>query len=561
MNAGMALDGMHRWIDVSMDRWEWRPMTKLRNHEPGGARRSASRLTTCAALCGLALAGALLMLPACGGSTSSETAPAAKATDAAETPRGLRVKTAGVTPGYVLFSPLLSGTTYLIDEDGKVVHTWESDYAPFGSVHLLDNGNLLRTARQPVIETFKGGGQGGRIQEFTWDGKLVWEFVYATPEHLLHHDIEVLPNGNILGIAWESKTVKQAQQAGRRAELLPEKGLWPDKIVEIEPTRPEGGRVVWEWHMWDHLIQDYDKKAANFGDPAAKPWRININGDGKLREIDPAELEQLKALGYVPDDADAKDLSSDLLHTNAIAYNPALDQIVVSTPRFNEIWVIDHSTTTQQAAASSGGKGGRGGDLLYRWGNPKTYGRGVEADQKLFGQHDVRWIPEGRPGAGHLTVFNNGLEGPEGKFSAVIEIETPVNADGRYELPESGPFGPAEPVWSYMAPDKVSFLSPFISGAERLANGNTMICAGAPGRFLEVTAGGEIVWEYWTLFSGNLRMPDGGLPQPVGKDTYAIFRATKIPTGHPGLAGRELKPLDPQPEPVKGPEVPDEPKP
>jgi hypothetical protein len=507
----------------------------------------------------LALAiAALLILPRCGSSPSSESGPAAKKTDAAaEVPRGLRARNTGVTPGHVLFSPLLSGTTYLIDEDGKVVHTWESDYAPSGSVYFLENGNLMRTAREPVVEIFKGGGQGGRIQEFDWDGKLVWEFVYASAEHLLHHDIEPLPNGNILVLAWESKTVKQAQQAGRRAELLPEKGLWPDMILEIEPTRPAGGRVVWEWHMWDHLIQDHDKKAANFGDPAAQPWRININGDGKLREIDPAELERLKALGYVPDDADAKDLNSDLLHTNAIAYNPELDQIVVSTPRFNEIWVIDHSTTTQQATGSSGGKGGRGGDLLYRWGNPKTYGRGTEADQKLFAQHDVRWIPIGRPGAGHLTVFNNGLKSPEGDHSAVLEIAPPVNAQGRYDLPESGPFGPAEPVWSYMAPDKVSFLSPFISGAERLANGNTLICSGADGRFLEVTPGGEIVWEYWTLFSGNIRTPDGSTPHPVGKSTYAVFRATKLPPGHPGLAGRDLKPLDPQPAPVQGP-VPEE---
>jgi hypothetical protein len=457
-----------------------------------------------------------------------------------------------------LFAPLLSGTTYLIDEDGQVVHSWESGYAPSGSVYFLDNGNLVRTVREPKVETFNGGGQGGRIQEFTWDGEVVWEFVHASAEYLLHHDIEILPNGNILAIAWERKTVAQAQQAGRRPELLPENGLWPDMILEIEPTRPQGGRVVWEWHMWDHLIQDHDPKLENYGDPASKPWRININGDGKLQEIDAAELERLQALGYVPDDADAEDLNSDLLHTNAIAYNADLDQIVVSTPRFNEIWVIDHSTTTQQAAGSSGGRGGRGGDLLYRWGNPRTYGRGTEADQKLFAQHDVRWVRGGFPGAGHLTVFNNSLKAPEGNYSAVFELAPPLNSEGRYALPESEAFGPSEPAWSYTAPDKVSFSSPFISGAERLANGNTLICSGAQGRFFEVTPAGEIVWEYWTLFSGNIRTPDGSTPHPVGENTYAVFRASKIPPDHAGLAGRNLRPLDPQPEPVKGPEVPEE---
>ncbi len=512
--------------------------------------RTAARRT----LLGLALAGSLLMWSGCGASTESQPAEGSEA----DVARGLRSKTAGVTPGYVLFAPLLSDTTYLIDEDGRVTHTWESDYAPSGGVYFLENGNLMRTAREPVLATFSGGGQGGRIQEFTWEGELVWDFVYATPDYLSHHDIEVLPNGNVLAIAWERKTVEQAQRAGRRPDLLPEKGLWPDKIVEIEPMRPDGGRVVWEWHMWDHLIQDYDPQAANYGDPSEKPWRININGDGKVQEVDPAELEQLKALGYVPDDADAEDLSSDLLHVNAVAYNAELDQIVVSTPRFNEIWIIDHSTTTAEAAGSSGGRGGRGGDLLYRWGNPRTYGRGAESDQKLFAQHDVRWIRPGFPGAGHLTVFNNGLEGPEGKYSAVFEIAAPVTPQGRYELSDSAPFGPPEPAWSYTAADKVSFSSGFISGAERLANGNTMICSGAQGRFFEVTPDGEIVWEYWTPYSGNVSTPDGSMPQPVGEDTYAVFRATKISPDHPGLAGRDLSPLSPQPEPVKRREAPKE---
>lgn len=514
-----------------------------------------SRMRPATTRASAALVAALMTLIGCGGTTSTESG---STEEAAEVPRGLRVKEDGVAPGYVLFAPLLSDATYLIDEDGQVVHTWVSKYSPSGAVYFLENGNLMHTAREPVLKTFSGGGQGGRIEEFTWAGELIWEFVYSTEDYLLHHDIEILPNGNILAISWEMRTVEEARQAGRRPELLPEKGIWPDKIIEIEPLRPSGGRVVWEWHMWDHLIQDYDEKADNYGDPAEKPWKININGDGKLQEIDPEELEQLKALGYVPDDADADDLSSDLLHVNAIDYNEELDQIVVSTPKFNEVWVIDHSTTSEQAAGSSGGRGARGGDLLYRWGNPRTYDRGSEEDQKLFAQHDVRWVGKGLPGVGRLTVFNNGLEGPEGKYSAVTEIATPLTSEGRYELSATEAFGPSEPAWSYTAPDKVSFSSPFISGAERPSNGNTLICSGAQGRFFEVTPDGEIVWEYWTLYSGNVKNPDGTLPQPVGENTYAVFRASKIAPDHPGLAGRELKPLDPQPEPVTGPDVPPE---
>lgn len=58
---------------------------------------------------------------------------------------------------------------------------------------------------------------------------------------------------------------------------------------------------------------------------------------------------------------------------NGIDYNPVLDQIALSTHNLNEWYIIDHSTTTAEAATSSGGNSGKGGDLLYRWGNPAAY--------------------------------------------------------------------------------------------------------------------------------------------------------------------------------------------
>ena len=116
----------------------------------------------------------LILIPACAGpeSAGDDSAPDGTTVEKGEVPRGLRLKTAEMTPGYVYFSPLLSDTTYVIDSDGQVVHTWKSDFAPSGSMYLLDNGNLLRTAREPDVAVFKGGGQGGRIQEFSWDGEL-----------------------------------------------------------------------------------------------------------------------------------------------------------------------------------------------------------------------------------------------------------------------------------------------------------------------------------------------------------------------------------------------------
>ena len=462
--------------------------------------------------------------------------------------RGLRLKTKETAPGYVAYNPLLSDTTYLLNEKGQVVHTWKSDYTPSGSVYLLDNGSILRGGRNPNLEVFSGGGQGGRIQEIAQDGTLLWDWEYASEEHLSHHDIEPLPNGNVLIIAWESKTPQEASAVGRRPDLIPKAGVWPDLIIEVEPQRPNGGKIVWEWHAWDHLVQNIDEDLPNYGEPSQHPERIDINANEAAMDIDPQELARLKAIGYVPDDADAEDLKSDLFHSNAIAYNAELDHIVISVPNFNEIWIIDHSTTAEEAAGKTGGRSGKGGDLLYRWGNPKSYGRGKEEDQKLFFQHNIHWIDKGLPGAGNLLVFNNALKGPEGGYSAIYEWAPRTNSDGSYMVPADTAFGPAQPDWKYEAPDKVSFSSPFISGTQRLPNGNTLICSGAPGRIFEVTSDGEIVWEFYDPFSGSVVMPDGSQPQPVGPFIHAVFRATKIAPDHPGLKGLDLEPLDPQPK-------------
>ncbi|MDP6580000.1 MAG: hypothetical protein QF681_05025 [Vicinamibacterales bacterium] len=191
--------------------------------------------------------------------------------------------------------------------------------------------------------------------------------------------------------------------------------------------------------------------------------------------------------------------------------------------------------------------------MLYRWGNPSSYGRGGDAEQRTFAQHDVRWIPPGLPGAGHLLVFSNNVPGPEAPHSEVLEIAPEIDDAGRYVLTGADPFGPADPTWSYVAPDQASFHSPFISGAHRLPDGHTLITSGAQGRFFEVTPEGEIVWEYWSRTSGDVRMPDGSLPHPVEQFPYAVFRATKILPDHPALQGRELMPLDPQPSIVAPP--------
>ena len=140
-------------------------------------------------------------------------------------------------------------------------------------------------------------------------------------------------------------------------------------------------------------------------------------------------------------------------------------------------------------------------------------------------------------------------------YSAVFEITPPTDKNGNYLIEKGKAFGPGKPLWTYTAKDSVSFFSSFISGAERMNNGNTFIDEGARGRFFEVTREGKIVWEYLNPFRGEVRKVNGD-PVPVMPLTYFEFRANFIPADHPGLANKKLEPLNPQPTVFKLPQPP-----
>src|SRR5262249_46613532 len=120
--------------------------------------------------------------------------------------------------GYTLVAPLNSRKTHLIDMDGRVVHTWTSDCTPALIPYLLDNGNLLRPGTVPRFSPTPG--LGGRVQEFTWDGQLVWDYTFDGKNQHPHHDITRLPNGNILMIISDRKSAAEVLAAGRRAERI-----------------------------------------------------------------------------------------------------------------------------------------------------------------------------------------------------------------------------------------------------------------------------------------------------------------------------------------------------
>ena len=291
--------------------------------------------------------------------------------------------------------------------EGHVVQSWKSDCNPGLSAYLLTNsGNLLRAGADRAIRRSSEGGPGGQVQEFTWDGKLVWDYSYHSDSELPNHDICKLPNGNVLMIVWEKKSSKDAIAAGRRPETVTSDSyMLSGKILEVQPTGKTTGKIVWEWHAWDHLVQDFDEKKPHHGDVGAHPELIDLNfGENTIAAMvaKPEELEKLRAIGYVGGAGrKPQRAQTDWLHINAVARNAELDQIVAQASSSSaRLWVIDHSTKTAESAGHKGGKSGKGGDLLYRWGNPRAYRAGTVKDQKLFGQHNTHWIAKGLPGRG-----------------------------------------------------------------------------------------------------------------------------------------------------------------
>ncbi|MFC1554230.1 aryl-sulfate sulfotransferase [candidate division KSB1 bacterium] len=411
--------------------------------------------------------------------------------------------------GYTLFAPNRSTDTFLIDNFGGVVHVWHSEHEPINVVNLLENGNLIKLC-EPDDEEFNGR---GLIQEYDWDGNIVWEYDNTRPYAWMHHDIERLPNGNTLAVINDRIEYQDCIDAGRRPELIFEDYIISESIIEINPQK----EIVWEWRFRDHL------SSASGGTVNGKSVSTDTTDPGKMN------------FNYTPR------LNTDWIHINAVDYNPELDQIAISSHFMSEFYIIDHSTADYiNPSAGIEAAAGPAGDILYRWGNPVSYSIGTEADKILYGAHDIQWILPNNPGAGNLLVFNNGTQRPK-RFSRVDEIIPPLNINKTYDRQPASIFGPAEPVWKYTAPVKTDFFSRRISGAQRLPNGNTLICEGDPGRFFEVTNEGEMVWEYINPVTRNGPQPQGTVIT-LGN---GVFRCYRFAPDFPAFEGKAITASEP----------------
>ena len=383
--------------------------------------------------------------------------------------------------GYTLFNSSGDTNTYLIDNCGYKMHTWHSEYRPNLSVYLLENGNLLRSTR-------RSGNKGFEILD--WQSNVVWSYI-ASPSLDIHHDIEMLPNGNVIFLGRELIPAADVISQGG-----PNSDRNVDIMIEIDTSTSQ---IVWQWSAWDHLIQDVDSLLPNYGVISNNPQRMDVNKLGTYGNPN----------------------GSDWLHANSIDYNADLDQIIINFAKTGEFWIIDHSTTMTESQGSIGGLSNMGGDILYRWGNAKNYQRGTISDVILEFQHDSHWIPNGYVDAGKVMIFNNGKARG---YSSVDLISLPLDSVSGYNyiIDSIGPYSPSAPEWSYS--DSANFYSGFISGAQRLENGNTLVCSGEEGHIFEVEhLTDSIVWSY------IIPLDHSALPQSQG-DLNIIsecFRATR----------------------------------
>ncbi|HRG00795.1 MAG TPA: aryl-sulfate sulfotransferase [Bacteroidia bacterium] len=362
--------------------------------------------------------------------------------------------------GLTLVATQNSTTAKLVDTAGTAVKTYSPGTGSTGYSAYLEPGGTMVRSLKISNTTFNGGGACGAIQKVDYNNNVIWTYTVSSSTQYSHHDHCVMPNGNVLIISYESKTQTELAAAGGTNTALT--SIWPEKIIEVQPTGATSGTIVWEWHVWDHLVQNVNSSKANYQTSIVNhPELLNVNYKS----------------------------TKDWLHMNGIDYNPILDQIVVSSHNLNEWYVIDHSTTTAEAASHSGGNSGKGGDFLYRWGNPTAYG--ASGTTILNVTHDAHWVPEDVTGAGDLVGFNNTGQTSPTQKSTIDRITSP-RANYNYTINTGSAFTPS----TYNSRLVCTAYNSNMGSSEQYPNGNQMICLAMSGSIYEVNSAGTTLWTY-----------------------------------------------------------------
>lgn len=396
--------------------------------------------------------------------------------------------------GYTLFSPEENNKVYLIGNCGEKINEWTFSEPPGATCYFLENGTLLRAGFDSL-----------EIRD--WNNNLIWSYAMTANNLNQHHDIEPLPNGNILCIVNDIYSIEEMTASGRDPSIT-SNNFKLDKIVELQPQGNNDANIVWEWKFIDHVVQGFDDTKPNFGLVADHPELLNLNYDN----------------GDI----------FDWIHLNAIDYNADLDQIIVSSRNMHELYIIDHSTTTAEAASHTGGDANMGGDFLWRWGNPIVYEAGNSSDQILFGPHDCKWVETGFPDEGAISVFNNNVAVTA--FSNVGLIRPEIVA-GVYTK-TTNIFNPTAFEWSWTGDILGEIMNDAKkSGVQILPNGNMLTTETSKGQISEITKEGIVLWVYKNPSSQTIYNQF----DEIATNGNRIFRGERYPSNFIGFTGLDLE--------------------
>lgn len=408
--------------------------------------------------------------------------------------------------GYTLFSGEMKGAI-LVDMNGEIVRHWK-EFQGFPN-KMIKGGHLFGSLgtrdTDAAYQDFED------VTEVDWDGNVEWSFNHNqlvtdpdTGEHWVarqHHDYQI--EGNPVGYAVPGQESTQdfnkvlilTHNDVAKPKISPQL-LLEDRLIEVDRE----GNLLWEWNMLDHFNEfnmSEAQKNVMYRDPNTQP--TGESGEGDIFHVNCASY-----LGpnHWFDEGDER-------------FAP--DNIIMDSREANIMWIVSRES----------------GKVVWQIGPDYTQTREMRVFGTLVGPHHSHMIPQGLPGAGNILVYDNGGWGGYGLPSQVSKIGLKSERRDGSRIVEFDPTT-MKIVWkcdaSTMGLDgpfyEHFFYSPLTSSAQRLENGNTMICEGVTGRILEVTAEGELVWEY--MYNDFLyrayRIPYDWIPQLDAPEEVAIVR-------------------------------------
>lgn len=410
--------------------------------------------------------------------------------------------------GYVDPDTGVNNPAILIDMEGNVINAWPLTSTP---AKILPGGYIIGQAG----ELGAGGGLACPLVQLDWNGKKMWEWKGRPrspgAEELsgCHHDFQregspcgyYAPGLEPLATGGKTLILSNYLPPVEQTKHISKHLLLDDVLYEVDWE----GNLIWQWYAWEHFDQ------MGFCPAGRKAVYETFAG------FDPnggSDYHHFNAASYLGPNKwyDAGDLR----------FHP--DNVIFDARSSNILGIIARHDHPEGLWAS--------GDIVWRVGPNYTYGNPEHKLGQIIGQHHVHMIPEGLPGAGNILLYDNGGNAGYGPLAPGLK---PVANNRLREYSRILEFDPVtlDVVWEYANPQarydeqgnciEASFFSPFISGAQRLANGNTLICQGSNGRIFEVTADKEIVWEYVSPHLGPVD------PEAGRFGSTNVYRAYRIP--------------------------------